>query len=668
MTIIAIIISKLRIKTLTKRLFALFLFVLVNCLYSIENIKTDNEIYQINGDYAGKVSLIGSRYWLDGKTDITDGIEALSATIPPGFKLPNKKDLEILLAAALTETDPEKYIRNKLKIDQIERYLMSSDKVYPDKKNGSDIEAWKFYGLDLNKMSVEEIATYAIVHEWYGSKKSEYSARFVANIDPITLVYNGIGGTIREFESNLPGVMSYKWRIDNKEYNDRKIKHNFKNTGVYDIKLVIVSDSGEEEYSKKVKINKLFGSYENYTSIDVNNIVVKDLDFVCAYPEYNRYGYAKLQVAPLICSDSGRIFILFADTNKDLTLIETDLNGEVESKQILHNGFPGALSFKGDTIAYLTKIGRDRADLRFVDKKGNDVVIMDNDAIYDSNGMGTVNSGRGLIFRDESGKMAFGTEAMYEPFAFGRVELFGISEGWISIFPHTNNLNASNITIGEHNGDKGNCHSSEICIMFNDDASENNLIYGWGASHSMDLRSVYDGDYIASVTLGDVYPCDFKLFIIDPSNKKLLSSDLFGKNKYEDAFMGYGKDGKELYGVAGGPGGMSAKLGELMVVGDGKYGFVYSIRTGEFPNGHLSGNGALKSKINELGFMVLDRTCSVLMRKKVREGNDVEYLNAAKYGRNILLAWLSNSMVSLGKNKGLSKLLFLFKTLFYHIF
>ena len=37
--------------------------------------------------------------------------------------------------------------------------------------------------------------------------------------------------------------------------------------------------------------------------------------------------------------------------------------------------------------------------------------------------------------------------------------------------------------------------------------------------------------------------------------------------------------------------------------------------------------------------MVIDRSCSVLLRKKIRAGNDIEFLNSAKYGRNILLAW-----------------------------
>lgn len=617
-------------------IFALFFTIL---LFSKDTVQDGDKINYQNGIYAGKVVQIGTRYWLDGKTDIKDGITDLSVTKPSGFKLPDKKDLEVLLQYTLNESDPENFLREKLSISQTERYLMSSTKVHETITDGSDINAWKFYGLDLKKMNIVEIPTFAVIHDWSGYKKSEYSARLLVNIAPISIVYNGIGGKEREFECNLPDADSYIWRVEDKEYEGKKIKHKFSSTGKYTVSLAVVSNDYQEDYKKEIVIKNSFGSYENFTSIDVKNIVSKDLNFTCSYPEYNVYGYTKLQTAPLICSDKGKIYILSTDENKVLTLIETDINGELVSKKELCKGYPGNLSVKEDTIAYLAKTGTDKAEFKYLNKIGNDVVIMDNIGKQESNSRGTCNSGKGMIFRNQDGKMVFGTEAMFEPFAFGRVELFSVNDGWISIFPHTNNFNASNMEIGKYVGENNNSHSGEMCLYFNDDASKSNLIYGWGASHSMDLRSVYDDEYIASVTLGDVYPCDFRFFLIDTVKQKFISSDIFAANKFKDGLIGYSKDGKEYYGVAGGPGNMAAVLGEVMVVDDGEYGFTYSIKTGEYENSHISKNGILKSTVNELGLMIIDRSYSVLLRKKIREGNDVQFLHSAKYGKNILLAW-----------------------------
>lgn len=176
------------------------------------------------------------------------------------------------------------------------------------------------------------------------------------------------------------------------------------------------------------------------------------------------------------------------------------------------------------------------------------VVIMDNgEQTEDSRGLS--NSGKGLVFWDK-GTMIFGTEAMFDPVTLGRGNLLFAFDAWIASFTYGNNFAASGKKVGEYQLGKQNSHWGEIVLRFPADSdAKTRLISAWGVSHSMDLRTVYDGEYLAHISIGNVYPADFKFVVFGRDGKKISATELFAKNAFPDALMGKDKHGKPLYGV-----------------------------------------------------------------------------------------------------------------------
>lgn len=361
-----------------------------------------------------------------------------------------------------------------------------------------------------------------------------------------------------------------------------------------------------------------------------------------SYPSYNPYGYDTLPAAPLTVLPDGSLAVLAADNEGNLLLIRVDpKGGAVKVSELQKDSWPGAIATDGRRIAYVAKTGNHRVDFRFVGKTGRDTVIMDNQG--DNPGdRGVRNSGKGLIFRRATGELEFGTEAMYAPFIFGRVELYFLQDRWITSFPHTNNFNASDRTPGEYKGDKENYHCGECILSFcGPDGGQPKLLKGWGASHSMDLRALAAKDVYIHVSVGDVYPSDFRFYSWDSKGEKIAEVDLFGSKRFPDTQIGRNLKNEEVFGVAGGPPGVAARLGDLVQVGPDGYMLTYAMRPGQYPNSYTAAGGSFSTQPDELALLVLDREGHILQRTKLRSGSDVEFLHTARYGGNVLLAWKS---------------------------
>jgi hypothetical protein len=359
-----------------------------------------------------------------------------------------------------------------------------------------------------------------------------------------------------------------------------------------------------------------------------------------SYPTYNTYAYNTLPAAPLTVLSDGSLAVLATGSDGNLLLVHVDLKaGAVTTSGLQKDGWPGAIATDGRRIAYVAKTGNHRVDFRFVGRTGKDTVIMDNQG--DNPGTkGVRNSGKGLIFRRSSGGLEFGTEAMYAPFIFGRVELSFLQDRWVTSFPHTNNFNASDRTPGEYKGDAQNYHCGECILSFcGPDGGQPKLLKGWGASHSMDLRALAAGDVYIHVSVGDVYPSDFRFYSWDSKGEKIAETDLFGSMRFPDTLIGRNMKNEDVYGVAGGPPGVAARLGDLVQVGADRYMLTYAIRPGQYPNSYTAAGGSFSTEIDELALLVLDRRGTVLQRTRLRKGSDVEFLQTALYGRNVLVAW-----------------------------
>jgi hypothetical protein len=95
-------------------------------------------------------------------------------------------------------------------------------------------------------------------------------------------------------------------------------------------------------------------------------------------------------------------------------------------------------------------------------------------------------------------------------------------------------------------------------------------------------------------------------------------------------------DTTRVYGIAGDAGGLSfGKLGELLAIQPGQYALTYAIEPGTFNSPNLQsliGVAQVTSQPDELGLLVLNQQGTIMTRKKLRQGKDVEFLKPARYG------------------------------------
>jgi hypothetical protein len=215
---------------------------------------------------------------------------------------------------------------------------------------------------------------------------------------------------------------------------------------------------------------------------------------------------SKPPLAPIAPHPQGGGYLLWAaHANNHVYLTRVDATGNVVgADEDLGAGLPGAVGSDGTRVAYLIKIGNDKLEFRV--KGGQTTVIMDND-YYSTNrydwSYPLRHSGRGVNWG------VYGAEAMWNPINARRVTVVPTDTRWFATFDHCNNLNAVS------NPAKGNSHCASAITMYNLDGSQPSMPSGWLTSHTLDLGTLYDGERIINIGLGDAFPMDFNLHAFD---------------------------------------------------------------------------------------------------------------------------------------------------------
>jgi PKD repeat protein len=594
-----------------------------------------------NGTVAGTMKVIGTHVWLDTGGTLT---KAWASEPPecsiPGWKLPSKEELETMLTAAKADSNVEQYLKDNFQIGAGERFLMTRTKVHPDITDESKSGAWEFYGYEIKAGQFKEIETYGVIHQWSGYKKTDMSARYIMDIPLID--YDENEGTTIQFHCPVPNVSNYQWSFGDSLSSDEKSPlHIYSNTGNYKVALTITGMDGEQETATlKMDIREPFGNDKAY-QLDPAMIRMTETENSILYP-YSPFGYHHLNTANVTALDDGGFAVMYTlESGKtQIAFYSNDCtpSGMVD---LAEKGVTAGIASHGDKIAYLYKIGKNRLDFRVLGDDEHPVVIMDNGEEKPDT-VGFSNTGKGLVFMTK-GKLPFGSEAMFDPVTLGRGNLIYASGKWIASFTHANNFAASSTEIGKYVRKDSVSHWAEYVVSFEESNLKPQLFTCWGVSHCMDLRTVYDGEYIANLSIGDAFPVDFQLAIYTPQGKTISSTSLFGKYRYPDAIMGKDKDGKNLYGVAGGPEGVSASLGELLPASRGEYLLTYRIKPGKYQNKDIGATGYLTTAIDELGVLRLDKDGHILFRRKLVPGNNVDFLKTARFGKNFLIAWKETS-------------------------
>jgi hypothetical protein len=366
------------------------------------------------------------------------------------------------------------------------------------------------------------------------------------------------------------------------------------------------------------------GSTIDARSVNLSSIQVTDLQRVPKVPGIPWIG-ANPHLAQITPHPDGGGYLLWTSTNNRAILTRIDASGTAGDVNTDEDLGPtvatGALATNGQTIAYLLKSAPNKLEFRV--RGGATTVIMDNNV---TDGQPVVFSGRGLQFSTSS------LQAMYHPMDLHRGSVLFGGGKWFTSFDHYNNFKA-HLSPPQNDG-----HTGASILKFNADGSQPVVAMSWGASHSLDMRTIFDGERMINVHLGDAFPVDLEMVITDPqSGDPSARHALFYNSKFADTLIG-NSGGEPLHGIAGNAAGETAgKLGDLVQTGCGVYALTYTIEPKTFSN---FVHGTLTSTPDELGFLVLDKDGKVVSRAKVRSGSDIETLKSARWGKSaILVAW-----------------------------
>jgi uncharacterized protein YkwD len=312
-------------------------------------------------------------------------------------------------------------------------------------------------------------------------------------------------------------------------------------------------------------------------------------------------------VAPMAANPGGGAHILWVrSTDKKAFLTQVDGAGNaVGADQDLGSAeVAGAVGSDGNKVAYMLKTGPDQLLFK------------------------VVGGGQTLLVNNKQpapwpGGNVFGNTAMLRPVDFRRQAVVPVNGGWFASFDHNNDFSTTATP---------DVHTGMSMVMLDGNGTAPKLGVPWGVSHALDILALNDGTNTINVTVGDGFPQDFRLHVLDQQGQPLLIGtenkvDLFAKNKFN-------VDGQVVDNVPGNSGGLSSgKLGGLSNIGGGQFALTYLIKP--------SGNPvppALNAKINEVGMLIFDKQ-GTAQRVKIKDGTDVSYVRSARYGNNILVAW-----------------------------
>lgn len=313
--------------------------------------------------------------------------------------------------------------------------------------------------------------------------------------------------------------------------------------------------------------------------------------------------------APIALKKFGGGHVMWFSPEGRAKIAPINRSGELDKGQIQDLGpaLGGSLAVNDSRVACLLKTEKDTLQFRVLG--GQTTVIM---APNGAEQRWTIN-----------GQVPFGCNDMRDPLTMGRTVVLRVGQNWLTSFDH------GNLFVNPDQSTE--MHYGMMTAMFNENGSNPRLAYNWGTSHSLDQRAIFDGTHIACIELGDSYPSDIRMHVLDANGNMLAQNNLFADKKYPDTQIG-GDNSSPVYGVAADGGGQSSgKLGELLHNADGRYFLTYAIEPRTF--------GSRRSNLNEMGLLILDRNAKIVDRKRLRQGADVEFLKSSLYRNNILVAW-----------------------------
>ncbi len=485
---------------------------------------------------------------------------------------------------------------------------MTPEKVYPDNIDGSDIKAWTFYGFSKSGSSyrIEEVGTYFA--------NDTMAGRCVQDIDNLKINVDGLSYDLKVGESkritlDTATIKGYLWRFNNKLYTSKVVDlvgntrrgcdnleawvNTMNNRTVYSCQVIYtVPNVVNSEYEPDFNLEKVSNLSVEYKAARVSSI------------------YFDRAQAPITPKYDGGYYMLYTDyTTSMMHVVEFNKNDEVvQDFNSAYKAYPMDILETDYGFAIYARYVSDPHHSFVVTYNWNYTKRVETTIMNNGGELPTVLN-EALVFYDSTGTALFGTNLMFEPengkLAFGRGRLN-------IIFAHYNNF-----------GDDGG-HTGDTYYSLDLDGSNLTAKYAWGwkCSHSLIQSHIYNGRYFVSASLGDAYPENIDISVID--NER-------GNSAYDSKRKSYPniqyKNTQEIAALIPGNhiGDSMGRLGAVLDFGD-YFGLIYSVKKSENDN---------RDGIFFLTFKYVNDEINLLTTKTIISNvcSSMINLRAARYGK-----------------------------------
>jgi hypothetical protein len=569
--------------------------------------------------------VLGGLIFLQNDFQVDESIESIDAHCPTGFRVPTADEMSQVIFSVGTGAFLKLTSLTGLNL-QLDYSYLTSTKSFPDKFDSTDNDSWNFKGVYVDSLmkaiTMEDINTY-----W-----EPYKA--VKCVMDKTLP---IGGRTADmyvnqsyvFTAQRQNLVSQVWQYDTQVYTSSTVTVNSATPGCHLLQAWGKNLLNEVLYScKTVFVVQPFGS-DGASTLTTTTVSNQNLG-IKAQP--NNSLFFSPSISPIAPKLNGGLYLSYVDLNdKTCHIIEFDQN-----MVKLSNTNLGLTIVPMDIVATswgFVIFARESADTNngFLIAFNSDYtqrwkrtlqnngpipnVVNQQISFYDPNG--NVLDGNNLNFAIGNGKLQYARGRI--SLVYGRYNHFG--------------MNADG-TRNDHTGDG--------YLTFDENGQDEKYSWIWQASHSLYQTHIYTGEYYATAALGDDYPQNIQVCMVDQSS---VDGYIDGVRQRAVRHPKWCTNIVTAGSIPGdGKGNTCGRLGGLHYL-NGTFGLIYQRKPCKLTN--VSSGSTVSTTYNELSLVTFKfnsstKTFTNITKKVLVTTTDlIMSVRSGKYGNKIFISYAS---------------------------